>query len=67
MTQGTQIRVQQQSRGVGQGERWEGNSSGMGHGYIWQIHVDVWPKPMQYCKAIILQLKINFLKNEQRY
>ena len=29
------------------------------------IHVDVWQKPTQYCKAIILQLKINkFLKAE---
>ena len=26
------------------------------------IHVDVWQKSMQYCKAIILQLKIKFLK-----
>ena len=27
------------------------------------VHVDVWQKPTQYCKAIILQLKINsFLK-----
>ena len=33
--------------------------------YLWLIHVDVWQKPMQYCKAIILQLKINnFLKLE---
>ena len=23
------------------------------------IHVDVWQKPTQYCKAIVLQLKIN--------
>ena len=31
--------------------------------YLWLIHVDVWQKPTQYCKAIILQLKINkFLK-----
>ena len=28
--------------------------------YLWPIHVDVWQKPTQYCKAIILQLKINF-------
>ena len=28
--------------------------------YLWLIHVDVWQKPTQYCKAIILQLKINF-------
>ena len=25
--------------------------------YLWLIHVDIWQKPMQYCKAIILQLK----------
>ena len=31
--------------------------------YLWLIHVDGWQKPTQYCKAIILQLKINkFLK-----
>ena len=27
--------------------------------YLWQIHVDVWQKPTLYCKAIILQLKVN--------
>ena len=27
--------------------------------YLWLTHVDVWQKPTQYCKAIILQLKIN--------
>ena len=27
--------------------------------YLWLIHVDVWQKPIQYCKATILQLKIN--------
>ena len=25
--------------------------------YLWLIHVVVWQKPTQYCKAIILQLK----------
>ena len=25
--------------------------------YLRLIHVDVWQKPIQYCKAIILQLK----------
>ena len=25
---------------------------------LWLIHVDVWQKSTQYCKAIILQLKI---------
>ena len=28
--------------------------------YLWLIHVDVWQKPTQYCKAIILQLIIFF-------
>ena len=28
---------------------------------LWPIHVYVWQKPRQYCKAIILQLKL-FLK-----
>ena len=27
--------------------------------HLWLIHADVWQKPDQYCKAIILQLKIN--------
>jgi len=26
--------------------------------YLRPIHTDVWQKPTQYCKAIILQLKI---------
>ena len=25
--------------------------------YLWLIHVDVWQKSTQFCKAIILQLK----------
>ena len=25
------------------------------HIYVWLIHVDVWQKPSQYCKVIILQ------------
>ena len=29
---------------------------------LWLIHVDIWQKPTQYCKAIIFQLKINTLK-----
>ena len=31
--------------------------------YLWLLHVNIWQKPTQYCKAIILQLKINKLKN----
>ena len=30
--------------------------------YLWLIHVDVWQKPTQHCKATILQFKIVFLK-----
>ena len=30
--------------------------------YLWLIRVDIWQKPTQYCKAIILQLKINLRK-----
>ena len=26
---------------------------------LWLIYVDIWQKPTQHCKAIILQLKIN--------
>ena len=33
--------------------------------YLWLIHVHVWQKPTQYCKATILQLKINFKKSER--
>ena len=27
------------------------------HVRLWPIHADVWQKPSQYCKVIILQLK----------
>ena len=45
-------------------EGWDGVGDGRevqegGGMCIWLIHVDVWQKPAQYCKAIILQLKIN--------
>ena len=30
--------------------------------YIWLIHVDIWQKPTQYCKTIVLQLKTIFLE-----
>ena len=31
--------------------------------HLWLIHVDVWEKPTQYCKAVIFLLKIDKLKN----
>ena len=46
-------------------EGWSGVGGGKGvqeegtYVYLWLIHVDVWQKPTQYCKAIILQLKVN--------
>ena len=30
--------------------------------YLWLLHIVVWQKPTQYCKAIILQLKIDVKK-----
>ena len=51
-------------------ELWENQRDGagneMGEGFRmgehmcnpWLIHVNVWQKPLQYCKVIILQLKL---------
>ena len=44
-------------------EGWNGEGSGREvqdggtHVHLWLIHVDVWQKPSQYYKVIILQLK----------
>ena len=43
-------------RGMGWGERKEGGSGWGTHENPWLIHVNVWQKPLQYCKAIILPL-----------
>ena len=48
-------------REMGKMFKWEGTWVN-----LWLIHVDVWQKPMQYCKAIILQLKINIKKYFRR-
>ena len=32
---------------------------------LWLIHADAWQKPTEYCKAIILQLKINLLSSKK--
>ena len=37
---------------MGEGFRREGT-----YVHLWLIHVDVWQKPTQCCKAIVLQLK----------
>ena len=47
-------------RGMGWGGRWEGGSGWGIHVNPWLIQVNVWQKPLQYCKVISLQLiKIN--------
>ena len=48
-------------RGMGWwGGRWKGGSGWGTHVNPWLIHVNVWQKPLQYCKVISLKLiKIN--------
>ena len=51
--------------GGGRGDR-EGGSEWGTHVNPWLIHVNVWQKPLQYCKIISLQLiKINENKTKQ--
>ena len=46
-------------------ENWEGVEGGRGDSregtyvHLWLIHVDIWQKSNQYCKAIINKFKIN--------
>ena len=45
---------------MGWGGKWEGSSGWGTHVNPWLIHVNIWQKPLQYCKVISLQLiKIN--------
>ena len=44
-------------RGMGWGARWERGSGWGTHVNPWLIHVNVWQKPLPYCKVISLQLK----------
>ena len=43
-------------RGMGGRGRWEGGSEWGTHINPWLIHVNVWQKPLKYCKVISLQL-----------
>ena len=54
-----------QSWGMGWGGRWAGCSGWGTHVHPWLIHINVWQKPLQYCKVISLQLNklINFKKS----
>ena len=55
-------------RGMGWGGRWEGGSRWGIHANPWLILVNIWQKPLQYCKVISLQLikKINGKKKEKQ-
>ena len=44
-------------RGMVWGGRRKGGSGWGTHVHPWLIHVNVWQKPLQYCKVISLQLK----------
>ena len=52
-------------------EGWDGEGGGRGlgqgtHVNPWLIHVNVWQKPLQYCKVISLQpIKINAKKKKE--
>ena len=49
------------------GRKWEGGSGWGTHVNPWLIHVNVWQKPLQYCKVISLQLiKINGKKKTKK-
>ena len=55
-------------RGIRWRGRWEGGSGWRIQVNPWLIHVNVWQKPLQYCKVISLQLiKINGKKNTCMY
>ena len=60
-----------QSREAGCGRRWEEVRGRFKRErtcrYLWLIHIDVWQLPTQYCKAIILQLKIKKMKSYSHY
>ena len=59
MTQGAQFSAPWQPRGVRSHGRWEGHSRGSRHMYTYGWFMLMYGRnPTQYCKAIILQLKI---------
>ena len=39
-------------------EGWDEAQEGGTYMYLWLTHADLWWKPTQYCKVIILQLKV---------
>ena len=58
--QGTQSRCSLTTWRDRVGRKWEGGEGFRMEGtpvYLWPIHADVWKKPSQYWKVIILQFK----------
>ena len=63
MKQGTQSQNSGTTQRDGVGREGAGGvQDGGTHVHLWLIHVNVWQKPPQHCKAISLQLK---LKNKE--
>ena len=55
----------EESGGEGGEMGWDGESGWGIHVSPWLIYVNVWQKPLQYCKVISLQLiQINEKKNQ---
>ena len=60
--------VHWEDRGMGWRGKWVWGSGWGTHVNPWLIHVNVWQKPLQYCKVISLQLiKINGKKIKEKY
>ena len=57
MMQGMQNWCSVSTWGGGVGREVEVGLGGREHISLWLIHTDVWQKPSQHCKVIILQLK----------
>ena len=64
MTQGTPTGANNLEFGMGRevGQRIKREGTYM---YLWLIHIDVWQKPTQFCKTIILQKKKKPLKTKK--
>ena len=67
-----QVLYQMSHRGSPRIPAWEAQEGCNTYIYIYAyihtrlIHLVIWWKPIQHCKAIILQLKINFKKRERK-
>ena len=66
MRQGTQGWCTGMTLRDGMRREMEGVSGWGTHVHPWLIHVNVWQKPLQYCKVISLQLKINKLNKKYK-